>query len=482
MRAPLFVDERIALDKSRVNYWSNSGRGGGNGVPAPPIGIVFHDFPSIVCDGVRVYPDADSNNCGGCGTSCGPSATCCSGNCVPINSNCGSCGNSCGTNQICVNDNGELICIDFLTDPYHCGVGNNKCLTFGTHEILNCCDQGVCVNKSGQFQTSNTSCGSCNNNCLDPNLYPPVPGFKNPSWSCSNGHCCPPCHAWFPGFRHSDNLYADLAEVFGGIFGGAPGAGLGSLARDYINDRLDKYVAPGCLSCDDMAQRTGANWQCCGGACVNRDIDLKNCGQCGVQCGSLQTCTDGQCVCSSSKFPNVCGRDHCANFKTGLDDLNNPDFCGGCGPSHFWDPLVECCVSGKIISIDSQNDSNNCGGCSPLAGGRCPAGTQCCKGKCISIFDRNNCGICNNSCDMEETCCGNNGCVDLQYSDDNCSACGHDCSLSGGFSSNGVWQTSCCKGMCVDKMSDSNNCKFCGRVCPPGKTCLEGECQSGPAL
>jgi hypothetical protein len=67
-------------------------------VEAAPCGGQCLGLASTCCNNVCVDITGDSQNCGGCGTSCG-TTSCCAGNCVDTmgsdNSNCGNCGVTC---------------------------------------------------------------------------------------------------------------------------------------------------------------------------------------------------------------------------------------------------------------------------------------------------------------------------------------------------------------------------------------------------
>jgi alpha-tubulin suppressor-like RCC1 family protein len=63
--------------------------------------------------------------------------------------------------------------------------------------------------------------------------------------------------------------------------------------------------------------------QVCGGACVDTQTDVANCGTCGHACPTLATCVAGQCQCPASK-PSTCGS---ACVDTTTDAAN----CSTCG-------------------------------------------------------------------------------------------------------------------------------------------------------
>jgi hypothetical protein len=74
---------------------------------------------------------------------------------------------------------------------------------------------------------------------------------------------------------------------------------------------------------------------CDGGLCVDPSLDTKNCGGCGVSCGSSQTCASGVCACTAPM--SACGSS-CVDL---LADKSNCATCGHrCGP-------FQRCVAGK---------------------------------------------------------------------------------------------------------------------------------------
>lgn len=77
----------------------------------------------------------------------------------------------------------------------------------------------------------------------------------------------------------------------------------------------------------------------CGGRCVDRMSDPKNCGACGFACGLERVCASGVCNCGAAR-PLEC--------------------TGGC--------------------VDPRTDPNHCGSCFV----RCPTGATCAGGSCVS--------------------------------------------------------------------------------------------------
>jgi hypothetical protein len=464
MNKPFFISEVVALEKSGQYYISpNSGKGGSPG--SFPEGILEpHHFPMTNCFGVLTDTMADLNNCGACAVVCNPKTqTCCNGACVPLNQNCGACGPAfaCAPNEMCVQADGELICVNTSNNPDHCGSSNQACqILFGDRQIFgSCCDNGACVTNASTYLTSNTHCGQCNNDCTPSGMH------------CSGGHCCPPCANWFPGTRYRDVDYSTLLIEGGTFFGGPYGTEFGVIAASWLNNYLDDHINPGCRSCAELRDHPGGNWNCCDGiGCINSDTDSQHCGSCnGPACGANQICKDGRCICNNPAFPDNCSG-NCVNLVNGQDPLGL-HHCGSC--NEVCEPNSGCCVRGVCQPIFSGSDPNNCRTCGRVV----PPGQYCCDGNFTSLFDPKNCGACGNDCDGF-TCCGENGCVGLDFDNDNCGSCGFECSLDGGFSAQGTWQNDCCGGQCVDKQSSDIHCGVCGNPCPPGLRCSGGVCRS----
>ncbi len=121
--------------------------------------------------------------------------------------------------------------------------------------------------------------------------------------------------------------------------------------------------------------------------CVNLQLDAKNCGSCGQQCGAGQVCSAGQCACPVGK--ELCG-DTC------VDIAIDPNNCGVCGKSCAAEGASFCssgactnecgapnsiCASGATaLCVDLQSSVDNCGGCGKTCGGAqsCSAGSCAC--------------------------------------------------------------------------------------------------------
>ncbi|MFW6023543.1 MAG: hypothetical protein ACOC9O_02245, partial [Myxococcota bacterium] len=122
----------------------------------------------------------DESNCGECGNTCDDGLTCCSGECVNLQTSedaCGSCDNSCGSGLTCCGGS----CADTQRDSNHCGGCGEACLS--TEECSNgkCCPMGF-TNCGGLCVDTNRSkdhCGDCGESCTS-------------SQMCQGGECCPP--------------------------------------------------------------------------------------------------------------------------------------------------------------------------------------------------------------------------------------------------------------------------------------------------
>jgi hypothetical protein len=124
----------------------------------------------------------------------------------------------------------------------------------------------------------------------------------------------------------------------------------------------------------------------CNGACVDPATDARNCGGCGVDCGSNKVCLNRQCVCPSNQ-PVVCNG-MCTNL-----DIDSRH-CGACGQAC---PTGQFCCGGTCR--DLKTDSAHCGSCNqacPAGGicqdfvcvGTCPNGKPICVAECCPVGTR----------------------------------------------------------------------------------------------
>ena len=129
-----------------------------------------------------------------------------------------------------------------------------------------------------------------------------------------------------------------------------------------------------------------------------------------------------------------------------------------------------CCEGFGCVNLNTS--SSNCSACGQACGG----GERCEAGQCIVT-----CASDQDYCD--ETC------VNLKLSREHCGACGNQCE-EGRVCNNGQCELSCqtgytiCDGKCVNLMLDRNNCGACGDACGDGEVCLGNgtcglSCQTG---
>ncbi len=120
--------------------------------------------------------------------------------------------------------------------------------------------------------------------------------------------------------------------------------------------------------CQDDA-RFG-NLNTCDDRCVDLETDDNNCGECGNECESDESCVEGNCTATCSQGQISCD--------------------GTC--------------------VDLETDEGNCGEC----GNECGNGQSCMDGTCSS------------PCSQGLTDCSS-VCVDLNTDEANCGMCGHEC-------------------------------------------------------
>jgi hypothetical protein len=255
----------------------------------------------------------------------------------------------------------------------------------------------------------------------------------------------------------------------------------------------------------------------CGGTCVDTDVDLANCGACGVSCGSGYVCSRGVCALTCFGGTVECGGAcvdpqtsgaHCgATDGCGAGDVGSSGAsCSGGTVCNGGSCQVSCPVSQVNCGgtcVDPQTSRAHCGasgacgdGDSGSAGAACTSGTVC------------NGGSCQVSCPVSQVNCGGT-CVDPQTSRAHCGAsgaCGAGdsggagiaCS-SGNVCNGGTCQVSCpglqinCGGICVDPQTSRANCGAsgacgvggsgsAGAACASGKVCSAGSCQVSCSL
>lgn len=183
---------------------------------------------------------------------------------------------------------------------------------------------------------------------------------------------------------------------------------------------------------------------------------VDQCGDCGVTCAALETCTSvGQCRCGP-RFGTIGGGPACGADETccgdGCFDLDDTESrCGACDAS---------CAPGERC----QGGRCACGSSLGAPGGGAVCDGACCDGACVDTArDVTNCGACGVTCGVGEICqagecrCGSRRGATGQPA----------CSPS----------QACCADACRDLPSDPDHCGACGVTCGPGEACTSGACR-----
>jgi hypothetical protein len=169
--------------------------------------------------------------------------------------------------------------------------------------------------------------------------------------------------------------------------------------------RSDLGVTPTSI-CPAHANQCGG--KCCGDVCVDTQLDVRNCGDCGVACPSGLVCYQGQCGCPPLGTQCGLGQSCCGvlGCKSLASDLYN---CGGCGNSCGVGAGMKC-VDGKCICGQAP----------------CPGGQTCCDGVCrdacvppppdMALPACN----CPSHCILSKTCIGNGCCFEDQLDPKKC--------------------------------------------------------------
>ncbi len=455
-------------------------------------------------NGCEANTTNDPANCGMCGSACTvPHATASCTN--------GSCGvGTCDSGWTdCNNDPTDGCEANLQNDPLNCGACGTMCAGQQECQAGQCglsCAKGtancqgdppdVCATMLG----TNKNCNFCGDTCNLPNA----------TSNCDPNSAPPPA----PGY------VCDLQQCNAGF-----------------------------ANCDMVASN---------GCEVNTNTDSGNCGSCGNVCPSgphsTAVCNNGGCgiVCDPGYFDcNNNPSDGCE--VNGNTDTNN---CGGCGDACTTPNATPACMGGKCsiltcnsgfadcdlqvadgCEVNTTTDPKNCGTCGTLCSeqngtavcatglcslGPCNQGFANCDGKYTTgcnvnvNTDTNNCGGCNNVCNLPNatpTCntgmcaiascnagfsdCDHvaaNGCeINTTSSTSNCGSCGNVCNTANATPacSNGTCAIASCNpnfGNCdgnvsngceINFQTDPNNCGGCGIKCSlPNATaaCTNGMC------
>ena len=413
-------------------------------------------------DDVCVDFMTDRNNCGGCGTLCPTGKTCQAGTCQNI---------VCGSGRtLCGNE-----CVDLATDPGHCGGCNNTCYKAeGGGQI---CVNSVCTCPGGQTKCTYPG----------PTPAPADSGAESGYSVCvdtqTNRFNCGACGTYCPSGKTC---------MAGACVAITCPSGQTLCGDECVNLQIDGQHCGACDQRCDPESRQICRQGACGCAtgqsacpagegfviCRSTQTDRYNCGSCGNDCPSGQTCAAGACVpitCTGGQI--LCG-DACTSLQT------DPSNCGACDKYCNREAREICaqgtcvcqsgftrCTYGEGYSVcrDTRNDRYNCGGCGTV----CPAGQTCAAGACVPL-----------TCDSGLTACGDD-CTDLNKDPSHCGGCGQSCDgeareqCNQGVCGCGPGQTKCNYdgfSLCRNTQSDRYNCGACGTVCPENQICNAGVC------
>ena len=138
----------------------------------------------------------------------------------------------------------------------------------------------------------------------------------------------------------------DMARAEGGLTSGVE---MGGQEVDMKPEEVDmrqedmstpeEDMAPVAMVCGDPRKSA------CDGKCVNLQIDLEHCGECGRSCGFGAVCNDGACLCGAKADQTWCNSaEPCVDTKT------NSNHCGGCGQKCS---STTYCVEGACVDSSS---------------------------------------------------------------------------------------------------------------------------------
>jgi hypothetical protein len=299
-----------------------------------------------------------------CACSCAAGFTECGDDCVTLTTDRRNCG-ACA--NVCAPHEACCFgnCVALNRDP-NCGVCGADCKARGN----TCCPtqggaaRGSCVD----LRHDAKNCGSCGRACAQKYTF------------CDQGRCAcepgsPPCGSGCcpPGETCCVDEKGNAA------------------CRDLRRDDRN---------CGECGVLCGSGLTCCNGTCVDLMSSPTNCGSCDIACTASQRCQMGRCVCVAGTI--ACGSDCCT-------------------------PGLTCCTN---RCADLQRDPSHCGRCGTV----CPAGTSCQSGRCLCPSGKPLCGV---GCCLAGQLC----------SHEHCCPAGH------------AW----CNGQCIDVRSDPLNCGECNR-------------------
>lgn len=341
---------------------------------------------TTLCGSWCVDTMIDSQHCGGCDMPCG-------GGEVEGGGGSGPYGTSCVEGE-CSCKNGEMVCnnacTDTSTDRNNCGSCGNACPTgeecvSGSCEAIVCADGLTrCGNICVDTMTNNNHCGSCDDYCGGADGGAGELSCRGGECLCSDGLSKCVDGSW----TYCADLTSDRNNC--GTCGKSCATG---------TECVDESCEP--IMCSDPTP------DLCGNDCVDQQSDTAHCGGCNQQCysasggdGGANTgtvlCESGSCACESGYTDCNPGDDFSLDCRDLQTDMRN---CGSCGNECV---TGQTCTGGECVTIecpdgetlcgsecvDLQASTSHCGAC----GNACPGGssyasgnteaTQCTTGVC----------------------------------------------------------------------------------------------------
>ena len=237
-----------------------------------------------------------------------------------------------------------------------------------------------------------------------------------------------------------------------------------------------------CWTCTVLTEETDCpgDMTCIGGYCGMACTIDDECDEFG------DDCVDGVCQNDLVCRPGPRMQDNVSYLDTTDETCNGNPSCHIELCNEFDDDCDN--TVDEALEVSTNDDEANCGAC----GNACGVDDTCCEGGCVDVDrtttpvdptepdDLNHCGSCGNSCTedfdyFDPACCGGT-CVDLDFNNTHCSACGSGC--SGGTAT-------CCDGVCRNVLGTGYlaedpamlHCGACDQPCRFGiEHCVAGVC------
>jgi len=202
-------------------------------------------------------------------------------------------------------------CVDYLSDPLHCGSCPGKCPTReGALAICieaNCylsCEDQAHIPADVDFDNDVENCGRCGNKC------PTKPGGTA---ECYLGECVEPCEA--VGLTDCGGICVDTREN-----------------RSHCGECDEVCAAE--AECEYGRCDCGSWMQHCDGECVDDD-SVDHCGECNKVCPEVpnasRRCWSRECDHSCNSDYVKCGEDEACLGAGGAECSNDDDCCGAKG-------------------------------------------------------------------------------------------------------------------------------------------------------